>query len=248
MAIHIKEMVEQAKAYLVQLPELPEMKPVSNDQVAGLIDHTILKPEATPEQVEKLCLEAREYSFAAVCVNPIFIPQVARLLKGSPAKACSVIGFPLGASLTRIKVEETRIVIEEGAQEVDMVLSIGLLKAREYEQVYEDILAVTQACHQHNVALKVIFENCLLEKEEKIMACLLSQSAGVDFVKTSTGFSKAGATVEDIDLMRRVVGPAMGVKAAGGVRSLADAQAMLKAGANRLGTSAGLTIVKEALS
>ena len=140
MAIHIKEMVEQAKAYLVQLPKLPEMKPVSNDQVAGYIDHTILKAEATPEQVEKLCLEAREYSFAAVCVNPIFIPQVARLLQGSAAKPCSVIGFPLGASLTRIKVEETRIVIEEGAQEVDMVLSIGLLKARDYEQVYEDIL------------------------------------------------------------------------------------------------------------
>jgi deoxyribose-phosphate aldolase len=246
MTINLKQLLDKAKTYQTQLPDLPLIQPVANAQVASYVDHTLLKPEATPEQVEKLCLEAREFGFAAVCINPIFVPQAARLLEGSSTKVCTVVGFPLGATLTRIKVAETHIVIDEGAQEVDMVIPVGMLKAGYYQETYEDVLQVTEACHQRNVLLKVILETCLLEKDEKIIACLLCKEAGADFVKTSTGFNKAGATPEDVELMRRVVGAEMGVKAAGGVRSLADAQMMLKVGANRLGTSAGLTIVKEA--
>ena len=246
MTMNLDRILDQARAYQSQLPELPAIQPVANAQVASFVDHTLLKPEATPEQAEKLCMEAREYNFAAVCMNPIFVPLAARLLQGSNVKNCTVIGFPLGASLTSIKVAETEIVIAEGAQEVDMVIPVGMLKSGRYAEVYEDVLKVTEACHKQDVLLKVILETCLLEREEKIIACLLCKEAGADFVKTSTGFNKAGATPEDVELMRRVVGPEMGVKAAGGVRSLADAQMMLKVGANRLGTSAGLTIVKEA--
>lgn len=212
------------------------------------IDHTLLKPEATPSQVEELCKDALRYEFAAVCVNPIYIPNVVRLLKGSKVSVDAVAGFPLGAAPTQFKVFDTRQAIEMGVQEVDMVIPIGLLKGGEYAAVLEDISAVVEAAHPHKVIVKVILENCLLNRREKIIGCLLSQKAGADFVKTSTGFAASGATVEDIQLMRSVVGAQMGVKAAGGVRTLADALAMLKAGASRIGTSAGVKIMQESVT
>lgn len=225
---------------LVLPEELKQERPFS-----GWIDHTLLKPEATPAQIENLCEEARRYQFASVCVNPIFVPQVAKALSGSAVKVCTVIGFPLGATPTRVKVFETRTCLEMGAQEIDIVLPIGLLRAGEFETVLEDIYSVVEASHAQDAIVKVILETALLNQREKIAGCLLSQKAGADFVKTSTGFGPGGATVEDIELMRRVVGPHMGVKASGGVRNLATARAMLNAGATRLGTSSGVIIMKE---
>jgi len=215
--------------------------------LAKFIDHTILKPEATPAQVEAVCAEAREYKFASVCVNPIFIPLCADQLADSGVAVCSVVGFPLGADPGAVKAAEAKDAIAHGAVEIDMVLAVGMLKGGLFDVVFSDIHAVAQACHEEGALLKVIFETCLLDQREKIIASLLCKEAGADFVKTSTGFNKAGATVEDIRLMRGVVGTQMGVKAAGGVRSLADAQAMLNAGANRLGSSAGVAIMKDIL-
>lgn len=242
----ITEYIARAGAYDKELPEL--RLPVGHPDgrsMAAWIDHTLLKPEATPQQVEKLCEEARQYSFASVCVNPVYVPLAHRLLAGSPVLVCSVIGFPLGATFSEAKAEEARLAINAGSQEVDMVIPVGLLKGGEYEAVFNDIRAVVDIAHSFSANVKVILETALLTRQEKIIGCLLSQAAGADFVKTSTGFGPGGATVEDVELMRRVVGPEMGVKAAGGVRSLADARAMLQAGATRLGTSSGVKIMQE---
>ena len=244
---NLSEMLERAREYDRQLPELrlPDGHP-GEAPVASFIDHTLLKPEATPQQIETLCEEARQNGFASVCINPVYVPLAHRLLAGSPVMTCTVIGFPLGATMTAAKIEETRAAIEAGAQEVDMVIPVGLLKGGEYAIVLEDIRSVVETAHGLAAAVKVIIETALLTQSEKITACLLAQAAGADFVKTSTGFSTSGATVQDVELMRRVVGPQMGVKAAGGVRSLSDARAMLQAGATRLGSSSGVKIAQEA--
>jgi deoxyribose-phosphate aldolase len=214
--------------------------------LARLIDHTILKPEATPEQVTKLCEEARRFSFGAVCLNPTNVRLAASLLKGTPVAICTVAGFPLGATLSEVKAFEAAQVIAAGAREVDMVINIGALKAGDYALVRHDVAAVVQACRERGALSKVIIETAYLTTEEKIAACLLVQAAGADFVKTSTGFGPAGATIDDVALMRRVVGPRMGVKAAGGIRDLATARAMVQAGATRIGASASVKIMQDA--
>lgn len=211
--------------------------------VASMIDHTLLKPDATSDQIAQLCFEARKYNFASVCVNPTHVKLCAELLKGSSVKVCTVIGFPLGATSSDVKVYETKNAIREGATEIDMVINIGALKARDLELVAKDIHGVVLAAHAAGAIVKVIIEAVLLTDEEKTIACLLSKESGADFVKTSTGFASGGATAEDIALMRRVVGPEMGVKAAGGIRTREDAEKMIKAGATRIGASAGVKIV-----
>ncbi|MFA7257340.1 MAG: deoxyribose-phosphate aldolase [Kiritimatiellales bacterium] len=225
------------------------MKKPTARQIAGMIDHTLLKPDATLGQINQLCREARENHFAAVCVNPFYISQVHTLLKGSGVKTCSVIGFPLGASRSPDKVTEACSVLSAGAQEVDMVINIGALKDRNDVIVMHDIAGVAGACHAHNVILKVILETGLLTQEEKERACRLCIEAKADFVKTSTGIGFGGATVADIKLMSDAVKAAgLGVKASGGVRTYADACAMIDAGATRIGTSGGVSILKEALA
>lgn len=221
-------------------------KPIRIKNIAGLIDHTILKPDATQAQIVQLCAEAREYKFASVCVNPVHVKLCAKLLGGSGVETCTVVGFPLGANTSDVKAFETRELVAQGATEIDMVINIGALKSQDYEAVLDDIVAVTEAAHEGNAIVKVIIEAALLTDEEKVIACQLSQAAGVEFVKTSTGFGPGGATVEDVALMRKTVGPDIGVKAAGGVRTLQDAQAMVAAGATRIGASAGVAIVEEA--
>lgn len=214
--------------------------------IASLIDHTLLKPEATTEQIAQLCAEAREHGFATVCVNPIYVKLASRLLKSSPVKVCSVVGFPLGATPTKVKVFEARDAIRNGASEIDMVIHIGALKAGSDDLVERDIVAVAATCHAGGAICKVIIETCFLTDEEKVRACESAKRAGADFVKTSTGFGPAGATVEDVALMRRTVGSSMGVKAAGGIRTLATLQAMAAAGASRIGASASVKIMQEA--
>ena len=214
--------------------------------IASLIDHTLLKPEATTEQIAQLCAEAREHSFATVCVNPIYVKLASRLLKSSPVKVCSVVGFPLGATPTKVKVFEARDAIRNGASEIDMVIHIGALKAGSDDLVERDIVAVAAACHAGGAICKVIIETCYLSDDEKVRACEIAKRANADFVKTSTVFGPAGATVEDVALMRRTVGPSMGVKAAGGIRTLATLQAMAAAGASRIGASASVKIMQEA--
>lgn len=213
-------------------------------KLAGMIDHTLLKPDATPDQIAQLCFEARKYNFASVCVNPAWVSLCAQLLKGSQAKVCTVIGFPLGASAPEVKAFETQTAIDQGATEIDMVINIGALKARDLELVAKDIRGVVLTAHARGYIVKVILETTLLTDEEKTIACLISKEAGADFVKTSTGFAGGGATVHDVELMRRVVGPEMGVKASGGVRTYEDAESMIKAGATRIGASAGVKIVQ----
>jgi len=215
--------------------------------VAKIIDHTLLKAEATTRQIEMLCYEAKEHNFASVCVNSAFVPLASELLRESDVKVCTVAGFPLGASLSQLKAYEAAEAIKQGAQEIDMVIHIGALKGRDLITVHEDISAVAFVCHEQEaeVICKVIIETALLTDVEKIIACQLAKVAGADFVKTSTGFSTAGATLEDVALMRQVVGEGVGVKAAGGVRSLDDAKAMIEAGANRIGASAGVKIAQE---
>jgi deoxyribose-phosphate aldolase len=213
--------------------------------LSSMIDHTLLKPDATEEQIKKLCKEARENKFASVCINPHYVPLAVECLRGSDVKVCTVIGFPLGASTTRTKVAEAKEVVENGAGEVDMVINIGALKSGDIYAVRNDIESVVIAV-KDRALVKVIIETCLLTDEEKVKACQIAKMAGADFVKTSTGFSTGGATVEDVKLMRQVVGSEMGVKASGGVRSFATAMEMIKAGANRLGTSSGVAIVKGA--
>lgn len=214
--------------------------------IAGYIDHTLLKPEATPAEIEKLCKEAREFHFAAVCVNPPFVKQCAELLRGSDVQIATVVGFPLGAHTTETKVFETEQALADGATEIDMVINIGELKAGHNDFVREDIRSVVRAAHRVGAVVKVIIEAALLNDEEKVRASWLSKEAGADFVKTSTGFGPGGATAHDVALMRETVGPNLGVKAAGGVKNLEQAQEMIKAGATRIGASAGVKIVQEA--
>lgn len=214
--------------------------------VASLIDHTILKPEATRQDVERLCREAIQHEFASVCVNPVFAALVSGLLQDSRVKTCAVIGFPLGANLTATKVEEARAAIGNGARELDMVLHVGALKSGDDGVAAQDIKAVVDVCHAARAVCKVILETALLTDAEKERACILARDAGADFVKTSTGFGSGGATVSDVGLMRRVVGPSVGVKASGGVRSFDDVLKMVEAGANRIGTSSGVKILEEA--
>jgi len=206
-----------------------------------LIDHTLLKQDATPEQIVKLCDEAKQFDFMSVCVNPAYVPLAAECLKNSDVKVCTVIGFPLGMNLTKTKVEEAVLTVKEGAQEVDMVINVGMLKAGHHDYVKEEIRLLKEVAGK--LVLKVIIETCLLTDEEKVIACKLSKEAGADFVKTSTGFSTGGATVHDVKLMRETVGPEMGVKASGGVRTHEDLLAMVEAGANRIGTSNGTKII-----
>ncbi|MGE7182853.1 deoxyribose-phosphate aldolase [Peribacillus sp. NPDC006672] len=214
-----------------------------SQNVAGLIDHTLLKADATKEQIKVLCEEAREYNFASVCVNPTWVKYASELLEGSEVKVCTVIGFPLGATTPETKAFETKDAISNGAHEVDMVINIGALKDKDDELVERDIRAVIAASTGKALS-KVIIETALLTEEEKVRACELAVKAGTDYVKTSTGFSTGGATVEDITLMRKTVGPDIGVKASGGVRNTNDAQKVIEAGATRIGASAGVSIVK----
>jgi deoxyribose-phosphate aldolase len=214
--------------------------------LARMIDHTLLKPDATPDQIAQLCFEARKFGFASVCVNPAWVKLCAQLLQGSPVKVCSVVGFPLGATAPEAKAFECQNAIEQGATEIDMVINIGALKARDLELVARDIRGVVAAAHARGAIVKVIIEAVLLTDEEKTIACLLAKEAGADFVKTSTGFAGGGATVHDVELMRRVVGPELGVKAAGGVRTHEDAERMVQAGATRIGASAGVKIIQGA--
>jgi deoxyribose-phosphate aldolase len=214
--------------------------------IAHLIDHTLLKPDATQAQIAQLCHEARQYSFAAVCVNPTHVKLCADLLKGSSVDVCTVVGFPLGATPPEVKAYEAQQAIKDGATEIDMVINIGALKGGELDVVERDIATVTRICHNNGALCKVIIEAALLNEREKIKACELAKKAGADYVKTSTGFGPGGAAVADVALMRRVVGPSMGVKAAGGIGSFADAKGMVAAGATRIGASAGVKILQEA--
>ncbi|CAG0998767.1 deoxyribose-phosphate aldolase [Anaerolineales bacterium] len=214
--------------------------------LAAMIDHTMLKPDVTPDQIAQLCFEARKYGFASVCVNPGHVKLCADLLRGSKVKVCTVIGFPLGATSPEAKVYETETALRDGATEIDMVINIGALKGGDFTWVARDIRGVVETAHTGGAIVKVIIETSLLTNEEKIKACLLAKEADADFVKTSTGFAGGGATVEDIALMRRVVGPDMGVKASGGVRTFEEAKSMVEAGATRIGASAGVKIVQDA--
>jgi deoxyribose-phosphate aldolase len=218
--------------------------PTEVAELAGMIDHTILKADAVPEQIHTLCEEARQYRFASVCVNASYVPMCKELLNGTGVDVCCVVGFPLGATSTVAKACEAEQALREGATEIDMVLHIGLMKARAYASIFADIAAVATVTHRQKARLKVILETCLLTDEEKMKASLIAKKAGADFVKTSTGFSTGGATADDIRLMRSVVGPAMGVKASGGIRTTDEAIAMVRAGASRIGASAGIAIVK----
>lgn len=209
---------------------------------ARMIDHTLLKAEATKEQIEKLCAEAKQFNFASVCVNPTWVKRSSELLQGTDVLVCTVIGFPLGANTPAVKAFEAKDAIANGAKEVDMVINIGALKEKNYELVQADIAAVVEAA-KDSALVKVIIESCLLTDEEKVKACELAVAAGADYVKTSTGFSTGGATAEDIALMRKTVGPELGVKASGGVRSLEDMKKMVEAGATRIGASSGVAIM-----
>lgn len=215
--------------------------------IAGMIDHTLLKAEATEDQIRELCREAAEYRFASVCINPGWVELSARLLRRTGVKVCTVIGFPLGATTSETKAYETRDTIGKGAAEVDMVINIGAAKSGDWSRVKKDIQGVVRASRP-NVVVKVILETSLLTDEEKVRACEMSREAGADFVKTSTGFSTGGATAADIALMRKAVGPKMGIKASGGVRDLETAREMVKAGATRIGASASIKIVQGASS
>ncbi len=218
--------------------------PRIDSAIASLIDHTLLKPEATAADIQKLCTEARHYGFASVCVNPLWVSMAARELARSPVKGCTVIGFPLGANTIDVKSFEAGLAMSEGAQELDMVLNVGALRGGDPDAVREDIAAVVETAHAGGAIVKVILETALLTDEQKIAACLLPKEACADFVKTSTGFGAAGATVEDVALMRRTVGPEMGVKASGGIRSLDDLHRMVTAGATRVGASASVRIIE----
>ncbi len=208
------------------------------------IDHTLLKPEATTSQIEKLCAEARENKFFSVCVNSYYVKKCVALLQGSGVKVCTVVGFPLGASTMETKRFEAMKAVAEGAAEIDMVINISAVKSGDWQYVQDDMSSLAQVCHQQGAILKVILETCLLTEEEKKKACEIAKRANVDFVKTSTGFSTGGATVEDVKLMRSIVGDKIGVKASGGIRDLTTAMKMIEAGATRLGCSAGVEILR----
>lgn len=225
-------------------PRAPNPAMNFDRNIARLIDHTILKPGATRAEVKQVCSEALQYEFASVCVNSFWIPFVARELRGSTVQVCTVAGFPLGAASTAAKVAETLGAIAGGATEIDMVVNLGALLGDERFVVESDILAVVKASHHHGAIVKVIIETALLDRDQKILACRLAKNAGADFVKTSTGFAKSGATVDDIRLMRETVGPSMGVKASGGIRTLEDLRAMVSAGATRVGASSSVKIIE----
>lgn len=212
--------------------------------LAGMIDHTLLRPDATPDEVKQLCKEALQYHFAAVCINPCHVMQCSIALRNSGVAVCTVVGFPLGATTTQAKTSEAEEAARDGAREIDMVINIGLLKAGADRRVEDDIRSVSNAAHRRQAICKVIIETALLTEEEKKRACVLAKKAGADFVKTSTGFSKAGATAADVALMRSIVGKEMGVKAAGGIRTREDALKMVAAGASRIGASASVKIVQ----
>lgn len=214
-------------------------------ELAAMIDHTVLAPDAAREDVLRLAQEAREHGFASVCVNGIWTETLARALAGSPVRTCVVVGFPLGASTTYAKVAETRDAMDHGAQEIDMVVSVADVRSGNRQAVEADVRAVAQAVHEQDGLLKVIIETCLLEDEQKVLACQAAVAAGADYVKTSTGFSTGGATVHDVELMRAAVGPEIGVKASGGIRTREDALAMVRAGASRIGASKGIEIIAE---
>lgn len=215
------------------------------EHVAAVIDHTLLKPEATEQDIRRICEEARQFGFASVCVNPCWTSVVRGELAGSRVRVCTVIGFPLGANQTRIKAAEAGDTLAEGAQELDMVQNIGALRSGNFELVRREIAEIVELAHRERAIVKVILETCLLDEKQKSVACRLAVEAGADFVKTSTGFSTGGATVEDVGLMRRTVGESVGVKASGGVRTLAALRQMIAAGANRIGTSSGMSILRE---
>ncbi len=233
------EMLAHGACRLSACPPTPRLE----DGIAAFIDHTLLKPEASREQIRQICAEARQFNFASVCVNPGWIALVAKELRGTPVRACSVIGFPLGATLTETKRAEALACLRLGADELDMVMNVGALKSGDEAWVEQDIRAVVAVAHATGAAVKVILETGLLEEREKIRACQLARAAGADFVKTSTGFGPGGATAADIALMRATVGDCMGVKASGGVRTLEDARKMVAAGASRVGASASVKIV-----
>jgi deoxyribose-phosphate aldolase len=216
---------------------------ITRQQLASMIDHSLLKPNATLEELKKVCQEAVEYGFKAVCINPILVADAVKLLKGSEVLVCSVVGFPFGTHSSEIKAKETTEVIERGAREVDMVIWVGALKDKRDRDVVKDIRTVVDAARGFPV--KVILETCYLTEEEKVRGCRLVMESGAAFVKTSTGFASGGATVEDVKLMRNTVGKDFGVKAAGGIRTLDDALKMIEAGANRLGTSSSVAIIKQ---
>ena len=212
--------------------------------IAALIDHTLLRPDAARDDIARVCAEALKHGFASVCINPFWVPFVAAQLAGSPVKVCTVVGFPLGATLTAAKVAETDAALRAGAQEIDMVLNIGALRSGDNETVASDIRAVVEVAHRAGAIVKVILETALLDDNQKTTACRLAKEAGADFVKTSTGFGPAGATEHDVALMRAAVGPAIGVKASGGIRTIEDLRKMVAAGANRIGASASVKIVE----
>ncbi len=247
MNLLLDEILSQADQYEQTPP--PALQPFPAPTGAGLaawIDQTLLKPEATSGEVRSLCVQARQLRFASVCVNPSYVSLAANLLVGCETRVCTVIAFPLGASLPELKAQETRSLIEKGAVEIDMVINIGALKSEDLSLALQDVRAVVRAA-TGRALVKVILETALLTRREKILGCLISKAAGADFVKTSTGFGPSGATVDDVALMRQIVGAQMGVKASGGIRALETALAMIAAGANRLGTSAGPLILQTAL-
>jgi deoxyribose-phosphate aldolase len=246
--ISLDERVQNRIQQVLAVPRspAPPLERMDADKLARMIDHTLLKPEATEDQIAILCQEAIEYHFAAVCVQPTYVAVCREALGGTDVRIATVVGFPLGATLSEVKAYEAQRVIAAGADEVDMVLNVGALKSANYELVYRDVGAVAQACRARSAVLKVIIETALLSDGEKVAACTLAQDAGADYVKTSTGFGPGGAKVEDVALMRRTVGPEMGIKAAGGIRTYADALAMIGAGATRIGASAGVKIVQDA--
>lgn len=235
-----KEIVKAGACRLSASEKLTAIDPA----IAGLIDHTLLKPEATRDDILKVCREARKYNFASVCINPYWVPSVAAELAGSPVKVCTVVGFPLGATSTAAKVAETEAALRVGAQEIDMVQNIGALRSGDHDAVRNDIAAVVEVTHRAGGIVKVILETALLDDNQKVMASVLAKMAKADFVKTSTGFGPSGATVHDVELMRLAVGPDMGVKAAGGIRTLDDLKKMAAAGATRIGASASVKIVE----
>ena len=221
---------------------------MGSQNIASLIDHTLLKPEATSAQIRQLCEQALHFRFASACVNPYYVPLVAEILRGSSVKVGTVAGFPLGATTAAAKAFEAQEGIRQGAQEIDMVMNVGALKPGDDAAVEEDIRRIVDVCHRGGAICKVILENVLLTDEEKVRGCQIAKRAGADYVKTSTGFNAGGATVEDVALMRATVGPNMGVKASGGIRTLEDVKKMIAAGANRIGTSSGVKIMEEMLA
>lgn len=239
---------ENVKKILTEFSEFEKTKKTSElklsaQDLVGMIDHTLLKPDATLREIKQLCEEAKQYNFASVCVNPSYVDACFNFIKSSNVKVCSVIGFPLGATTAQAKFHEAEEAIKNGAEELDMVINVGKLKDKDYLFVLDDLKAIADLSKKHLCVSKVILETCLLSDEEKVITCLLAKEAGLNFVKTSTGFSKSGATVHDVALMKFVVGEKMQVKASGGIRSYEDAIAMINAGATRLGASAGVKII-----